>query len=291
MKKQKRYLLYIAYLLLHVNTVIAEQNLPVMNTLPRWDHGFGFQANYEYHEKTKIYQKNNLLNNINKDFEEIHEFNMQGVFTFSKEYRLLLEIPWQKQIRGQIDQTNNQQQSSHIGEISLGGAIKKYYNAQGQAASIGMAPLFHWSNNSQRFKQTDFGASLIFLGDIETYYFLGIARLESKISFPQSSTNFILEETIFIREGYHVFHVNSMNIGSWVSLGIQGEYIYFRENLNASIFLYPGFSLEIVPNVMIYWNNYLLHVVLSIPIYRYSKNQGLSEDWRILVSMGGAFIY
>ena len=184
-----------------------QANLPVMNTLPRWNQGYGLQLNYEYETRGQVYEKGNSLINRDELFEEIHTLNLQGVVAFTKEYRLFFEIPWQTQTRSQ---ESKRQRSSHIGEIFLGGAFKKYYNSIGQAASVGLAPLLYWSNGADPFKETNGGVSLSVLTDIENYYFLGIASLQSKISFAENFDTFLWEETLFIRAGYHLFHVNSI---------------------------------------------------------------------------------
>ncbi len=262
--------------------------LPVMNTLPRWNHGYGLQVNYEHKKRNQLYQKNNLLVNHSKFLEDVHELSLQGVFSFTKEYRLFFEIPWETQIRNKI---GNKQRSSHIGEISFGGAFKKYYNATGQAGSFGLAPLFYWSNNTDLFRETNGGVSLSLLSDIETYHFLGIASLKSKMSFVGTPVAFLFEESLFLRGGYHVFHINANNTGGWLSLGIEGKYSHPSKNFNHSIFTYTGFAFDIVPNLMVYWNNYLLHTLIFIPIYRRSIGQHVTEKFRFQISFGGAFLY
>ncbi len=265
-----------------------QANLPVMNTLPRWNQGYGLQINYEYQRESQIYEKDNSLRSRGKLFGESQILEIQGVISFEKEYRLFFGIPWQTQIR---NQGSKKQRASHIEEIFLGGAFKKYYNLTGQAASVGLAPLFHWSNTTKAFRETNGGFSLSLLSDIETYYFLGIASLQSKISFAEAFDTFLFEETLFIRAGYHLFHINANNIGSWLSLGVEGRYAHPSENFHRSIFTYAGFSLDVVPNLMVYWNNYLLHILVFVPAYRYSIGQSVTEDFRIQVAFGGAFLY
>ena len=262
-------------------------NLPVMNTLPRWDHGFGFQADYEYKEKTRPTKKTRQIQNEDLPREEGHELSLQGVLSFAKEYRLFLRVPWQTQTR---TEQGSIQKNSHIGEVFLGAAFKKYYNLKGIAADIGFAPLVHWSDST--FSETDWAGSLSLMANVETYYFLGISFCRSKFGLGKTSRELFFQQLCFLSGGYHFFHTDRYNIGGWLSLGIEGRYDAPGENASTLIFTDDGFSIDVIPSLMIYRDNYLLQVRLFLPVFRPENiRNGVAHELRMQISVGGAFFY
>ena len=68
---------------------IADQ--PIMNMMPRWDGGYGYQFFYETIERDDLYFGNEIFK---KDLNEsIQQVQVEGVYTWDRSIRLTAKLP------------------------------------------------------------------------------------------------------------------------------------------------------------------------------------------------------
>ena len=82
-----------ALLALLVFTPISEAHQPVMDMAPRWKGGYGLQIRSEYVKKRRLELDGTEIANPNGLEADSWTTSLEGVYTFTRAYRMTLKIP------------------------------------------------------------------------------------------------------------------------------------------------------------------------------------------------------
>ena len=80
----------LAALSLSMFSAVADE--PIMNMMPRWSGGWGYQVHYEFINETDLLMGSNKL--YPGFSEEINIIHLEGVYTWKKEIRVIAKLPY-----------------------------------------------------------------------------------------------------------------------------------------------------------------------------------------------------
>jgi len=129
---------YILPILL-VLPLMADQ--PIMNMMPRWDGGYGFQLIQEYRTESELLDGGSEIGYGLS--ESIHLLNLEGVYTWDRSIRLTAKLPFVLDAEREIlDSAGNivTQNDSGVGDLTLALPIKRYFNETHKSGSWTVAP-------------------------------------------------------------------------------------------------------------------------------------------------------
>ncbi len=114
---------------------------PIMNMMPRWSEGYGFQLIQEYrHERDLLLGEDKVGKGLTED---VHILNLEAVYTWERWIRLTAKLPYILHAEREIldTQGNVQKQTdSGFGDLTLALPLKKYFNLDGRSGSWTLAP-------------------------------------------------------------------------------------------------------------------------------------------------------
>lgn len=135
----KKLLLYFGCLL--SGTYYCHADQPIVNMMPRWDGGYGFQVVDEFIQRDKLFDgKREIGSGL---AEKIHKVSLEAVYTWDKSIRLTVKIPYIIQAEREILDINGnkvEQESSGLGDIKLALPLKKYFNEDGYSGNWSLTP-------------------------------------------------------------------------------------------------------------------------------------------------------
>ena len=115
---------------------------PIMNMMPRWSGGWGYQFFYEHRRENDLLQGSSALHSGFS--EEINIFHFEGVYTWKKSIRLTAKLPYVIHAEREVpDATGNKlvQNDEGIGDLTLALPLKKYFNLDGRSGSWSFKPM------------------------------------------------------------------------------------------------------------------------------------------------------
>ena len=78
--------------------LLADQ--PIMNMMPRWDGGYGFQVRAEHLHRSDLQQGSDV---IARGFtEDVTQFHLEGVYTWDRSIRLTAKLPYVADARREV---------------------------------------------------------------------------------------------------------------------------------------------------------------------------------------------
>jgi len=142
--------LRILWILLAVRIVLVADE-PIMNMMPRWAGGWGYQFIEEYRSES------DLLLGERKAYpgytEDVHLMHLQGVYTWGKiplgflgefNTRLTAKLPYVLEARREMPDGSGGkkiQKDNGIGDFTLALPLKKYFNLDGRSGSWTLKPM------------------------------------------------------------------------------------------------------------------------------------------------------
>ena len=156
---------------------IAQADDPIMNMMPRWSGGWGYQVHYEFINET------DLLMGSNKVYpgfsEEINVMHLEGVYTWKKEIRITAKLPYVLDAEREMPDGSGGkliQKDSGWGDLNLALPLKKYFNLDGKSGSWTFKPMVRIplaEKDEYDFYYKEFGVGLGLGHEFETsnYYF------------------------------------------------------------------------------------------------------------------------
>ena len=115
---------------------------PIMNMMPRWAGGWGYQFVEEYRHES------DLLLGDRKAYpgftEDVHLLHLQGVYTWDRSIRLTAKLPYVLDARREMPDGlggKKAQYDNGIGDLTLALPLKKYFNLDGRSGSWTFKPL------------------------------------------------------------------------------------------------------------------------------------------------------
>ena len=128
----------ISILLAYVTLSAADQ--PIMNMMPRWDGGYGWQALYERIDRDDLLQGSETFRS--GWHERIEQLHVQGVYTWDRSIRLTVKVPIVLEAE-RVNWVAGQrvvQKDSGLGDITVALPLKKYFNLMKRTGSWTLAP-------------------------------------------------------------------------------------------------------------------------------------------------------
>ena len=123
----------LAVLLSAMHTAHADQ--PIMNMMPRWDGGYGFQVLAEHTHRSDLKQGDDTI--ASGFTEDITQLHFQGVYTWDRSVRLTFKLPYTVDARREVLGENGEKVVQHdegIGDLTLALPLKRYFNLDARSA-------------------------------------------------------------------------------------------------------------------------------------------------------------
>ena len=119
-------------------TLCADQ--PIMNMMPRWDGGYGFQIRAESIVRDDLLRGDKI---VGAGFtESINKLHLEAVYTWDRSIRMTVKVPYvldasREQLIGgdKIKET-----TQGLGDVTVALPLKKYFNIDGRSGSWTFAP-------------------------------------------------------------------------------------------------------------------------------------------------------
>jgi hypothetical protein len=148
---------------------------PIMNMMPRWDGGYGFQVRAEHVHRSDLKQGRDV---VGRGFtEDLNQLHLEGVYTWDRSIRLTAKLPYVVDARREVLSTSGQkvvQRDDGIGDLSLALPLKKYFNLDARSGSWTLAPQLRipLGKEDDEFEVWDgvWGGGLSFGYETETYH-------------------------------------------------------------------------------------------------------------------------
>ncbi len=131
-------------------TGVAHADQPIMNMMPRWAGGWGYQFIQEYRHESALKLGNNEIGNGLT--ENAHITHLEGVYTWDRSIRMTVKIPYVVEAnRLVLDEESNvvRQTDSGLGDITVALPLKKYFNLDGRSGNWSVAPQLRIPMNSR----------------------------------------------------------------------------------------------------------------------------------------------
>ena len=122
-----------------LSLVNADQ--PIMNMMPRWDGGYGFQVRAEHVHRSDLKQgKDAVGRGFTEDLTQLH---LESVYTWDRSIRLTAKLPYVAEARREVLGAVGQkvvQRDDGIGDLTLALPLKYYFNLDARTGSWTLAP-------------------------------------------------------------------------------------------------------------------------------------------------------
>ena len=147
---------------------------PIMNMMPRWDGGYGFQVLAEQLHRSDLKQGDDV---VARGFtEDVTQLHLQGVYTWDRSIRLTAKLPYvvdaRREVLGPLGQKVVQRDEG-IGDLTVALPLKKYFNLSERSGSWTLAPQIRipLGKENDEFEVWDgvWGGGLSFGYETETY--------------------------------------------------------------------------------------------------------------------------
>ena len=115
---------------------------PIMNMMPRWDDGWGYQFIEEYRHESDLLLGSRALHPGYT--EDVHLLHFQSVYTWDKSIRLTAKLPYVLDARREMPDGSGGKRIEHdngIGDATLALPLKKYFNLDGKSGSLTFKPM------------------------------------------------------------------------------------------------------------------------------------------------------
>ena len=93
------FLILVAALITSLPVSPSFAHQPVMDMAPRWQKGFGGQVRYETYSSDKVLEGSKKIDNPLGRENFVHKTWLEGVYTFKREVRVTLKVPFVYQER------------------------------------------------------------------------------------------------------------------------------------------------------------------------------------------------
>lgn len=124
----------------------AAAHQPVMDMAPRWKDGWGFQLRYEQYGSDRLQSGASKIDNPFGLDKSVHTAWLEGIYTFRREFRLSVKIPYVDQERTVIENTVIERGSfvkirgRGLGDVIVGMPLKRYTNDPAATSNIALTP-------------------------------------------------------------------------------------------------------------------------------------------------------
>ena len=114
---------------------------PIMNMMPRWDGGYGFQVLAESTHRSDLKQGDDVV--ASGYSEDVSVLHLQGVYTWDRSIRLTFKLPYVMDARREVLSSSGEkvvQKDKGLGDLTLALPIKQYFNLAARSGNWTFAP-------------------------------------------------------------------------------------------------------------------------------------------------------
>ena len=280
----------IAGTLLFAQSALAHQ--PVMDMAPRWSGGFGIQVRQEYRATDDVLQGSSDVHGTPSRSRRVRTTWLEGVYTFDREQRITLKVPWVDQRREVVQGAAVRSETgSGFGDPILGLPIKRYYNDSEGTGNFGITPSVRIPIGSTGGDYPvadgswDFGLSASYSASTRTVYQLYDLFYWSNGS-GRNGINRGDEVGFDMNLGLHFYHDNSTNSGAFLMLDVAARYQGRGHDTGGTT---GGKRISTGPVLVIYRDNVMLRGEFSIPVYESVRGTQFSRGTGFNLGIGAAF--
>lgn len=270
----------------------AHAELPVLDSIPRWDDAFGFDVSEEYHGSDKLMQGSSELANPLGLEKRTYRTTVQGVYYDTKEFGAFFTLPYydmyEDKVRGGAKVRD---ENSGFGDLELGPIFKHYWNMPTSTAEATFAPMLRVPTGSDDGFEpigdgsTDIGFEVS--GKWENFRHMVMGGVNYWHNTKGSSGIDEGDEVkVHAMYGYHFYAWPEYQAGFFLVPFVEGMYHaegYDRDGPTGGASIYAG------PSIKLYKANYLMYVKSAFPVYERFDGANLSDGPHFMITVGTAF--
>ncbi len=273
-------------------TTNVSAHQPVMDMAPRWEHGYGFQIRHEsFGSDTLLNGDSEVDNPFNRD-NDVSITWLEGIYTFRREVRLSVKIPYVDHHRSVVQNGASVQESGRgLGDVIVGVPLKRYKNDAAATRNIAFTPSIRLPTGSTSGDypvgdgSTDLGVSFsasFEKADLYQYYDL----FYWKNGDGDRGINEGDELGLDINIGWHPYHDNVKNEGIFLMLDASLRYQDRGQNLEGTT---GGKRILTGPVFVYYRKGIMFRAEYKYPVYEDLYGTQVSRGPELNVGLGFVF--
>jgi len=265
---------------------------PVMDMAPRWAHGYGFQIRHESYGSDTLLSGDSKVNNLFDRENDIRITWLEGIYTFRREVRLSVKIPYVDHHRTVVQNGAPVQQSgSGLGDVIIGAPLKRYINHATGTRNIAFTPSIRLPTGSTSGDypvgdgSTDLGVSFsasFEKANLYQYYDLFYWKNGDGHRGIDDGDEVGFDANI----GWHPYHDNVKNEGVFLMLDASLRYQDKGQNLQGTT---GGKRVSMGPVFVYYRGGIMFRAEYKYPIYEDLFGTQVSRGSEINVGIGFVF--
>lgn len=270
--------------------VLAHQ--PVMDMAPRWQGGWGFQVRAEHVASDELLAGQQEVANPFGREKTIDRLWLEGIYTFRRELRLTLKLPWVDQERTVVrNGVAVRESGAGVGDLIIGVPMKRYDNQVDASRNIAFTPSIRLPTGSTADAfpvgdgSTDLGVSVsasFERADIYQYYDLFYwANRAGERGIHQGD-----ELGLDINIGVHPWHDNLSNTGVFMMLDVAARDEQPGRDMAG---VTGGRRLSAGPVLVWYRGGIMVRTEVSRPLYERVEGVQLSRGDEFKLGIGFVF--
>ena len=121
--------------------ILGSADQPIMNMMPRWDGGYGFQLITEHIHRSDLKQGDRVIGSgLTEDINKLH---LEAVYTWDRSIRMTFKLPYIDDARREqigIGGIKEVQEYEGLGDMTIALPLKRYFNLAARSGSWTLAP-------------------------------------------------------------------------------------------------------------------------------------------------------
>ena len=263
-----------------------------MDMAPRWEGGWGFQWRYEYRESGKLLNGDSKASNPFGRDKKVEKLWLEGVYTFKRELRLTLKVPWVEQSRTVVEGASAVKlRGSGLGDSILGLQLKHYYNKDKSTGNFGLTPSIRVPSGSTSDSYPvgdgswDVGLSASYSAEFaKLYQFYDLFYWENTNG--EKGIHQGDELGFDMNIGIHPYHNNDTNTGIFLMMDLSARY---EEKGRDTVGVTGGKRLSLGPVFVWYRNNLMVRSEIKFPVYEDVVGTQVSRGTEYNIGFGLTF--
>lgn len=274
-------------------TITLAGELPVMDSIPRWDEGFGVEVYHERYGSDKLMRGSHEIANPLGLKQGTEETWLQAIYYPVKEYGLYTKLPYIDHYKDKAIGTTAKYRRSDegFGDMEVGGVLRHFWNMPASTADITFAPQLRLPTGDTGGElpvgdgSVDLGFKLN--GKWEDYTHMLMTGVDYWHN-SQGSRGIDQGDEVkaHLMYGYHVYLIPQEQFGFFLIPNIEAMWEGSGRDLGGKS---GGMLVHGGPAIKFYKANYLLYLGADFPIYERVSGTHLSDGNHYHLSIGTAF--
>lgn len=275
-----------------LGSAAAWSHQPVMDMAPRWEGGFGFQVRHEFRVTDELLDGRDEISNPLGRERRVHKTWLEAIYTYKREVRMTLKIPWVDQERdanvgGQVVS----QSGRGIGDAIFAVPLRKYWNLEASTFNLGLTPQLRAPTGSTRDSYPvgdgswDMGLSASASWEDPLWY-----TLVDLFAWRNGSGRRGIDEGdefgLDINLGIHPYHDNARNLGAFLMLDVEGRIQDRGVDTGGTT---GGSRVSVGPILVLYKDNVMLRGEVKFPVHERVAGVQLSRGILYQLGLGVTF--